>query len=102
MSTYGPSSSLSKVILASMAYSAFAGTWIPLDNSTNFRGLPCNFLCNAAATVHSSKFSVNDIAAAKSTTASAPLMTAISTLFPSLLAKSVIVLRCLGTNLETV
>ena len=85
-----------------MAYSAFAGTWIPFDNSTNSSGFPCNFLCKAAATVNSSRFSVNDIAAANRTTASAPFTTAISTFSPSFAARSVIVLRCLGTNLETV
>ena len=102
MSTYGPSSSLSRVIFACIAYSALAGTCIPLANSTNFSGFPCNFWCNAAATVNSSRFTVNDMAAANNTTASAPFTTAISTPSPSLAARSVIVLRCLGTNLDTV
>ena len=40
----GPSSSLSVVILASIAYSASAGTITPLGNITTFRGEPCNLM----------------------------------------------------------
>ena len=91
MSTYGPSSSFSSVILPQKTYSADAGTSTPLGSCVNLSGLSYNFSCSAAAMVNSSIFSSNDIAAANKTTGSGAFTTAMSTVSPLALAVLIIV-----------